>query len=134
MKTMTNHPATRSQFVMFAMKRSNDSMATGIVDSANGVRNIHPNKIHTHDFEGYFLMTEPDSGRLARSEHLQWCKARAIEYVDLNELKYAIASMASDLCKHPQTNNAPLIKETIRILLFEPLTTETVTRWIDGFN
>lgn len=38
-----------------------------------------------------------------RAEHLQWCKERALEYVDAGDLNNAFASMTSDLTKHPET-------------------------------
>ena len=38
-----------------------------------------------------------------RQEHLEWCKKRALEYVEVNDLSQAFASMASDLKKHPET-------------------------------
>jgi len=38
-----------------------------------------------------------------RSEHLEWCKKRALEYCDRGDATYAIASMISDLKGHPET-------------------------------
>lgn len=38
-----------------------------------------------------------------RAEHLAFCKARALEYVDAGDLTSAINSLASDLNKHPET-------------------------------
>ena len=40
---------------------------------------------------------------MTRDEHLAWCKARALEYLDAGDLVNAVASMASDLTKHPET-------------------------------
>ena len=42
-----------------------------------------------------------------RAEHLAWCKERALEYVDRGDLAGAVASMMSDLQKHPETNPDP---------------------------
>ncbi len=42
-----------------------------------------------------------------RAEHLQWCKDRALEYADRNDITNAIASFGSDLRKHPDTENHP---------------------------
>jgi hypothetical protein len=39
----------------------------------------------------------------SRKEHLEWCERRALEYVEMGDLKNAYASMASDLRKHPET-------------------------------
>ena len=40
-----------------------------------------------------------------RAEHLQWCKDRALEYADRGDVAQAVASMGSDLRKHPGTEN-----------------------------
>jgi len=36
-----------------------------------------------------------------RQAYLDWCKQRALEYVEANDPVQAFASMASDLRKHP---------------------------------
>ena len=41
-----------------------------------------------------------------REEHLEWCKQRAREYLDRGELADAVASMGSDMDKHPETRMA----------------------------
>lgn len=40
-----------------------------------------------------------------RAEHLAWCKQRALEYADMGDMANAIASMGSDLRKHPETED-----------------------------
>lgn len=40
---------------------------------------------------------------MTRAEHMAWAKQRALEYVERGELSSAIASMISDLGKHPET-------------------------------
>ena len=35
-------------------------------------------------------------------EHLAWCKLRALEYADAGELTNAVASIGSDMNKHPK--------------------------------
>ena len=40
---------------------------------------------------------------MTRAEHLQWCKERALEYADRGDTGNAIASLQSDLAKHPDT-------------------------------
>lgn len=42
-----------------------------------------------------------------RAEHLAWCKERALEYADTGDLAGAMASIGSDLRKHPETRNHP---------------------------
>jgi hypothetical protein len=49
-----------------------------------------------------------NGGALTRDEHLAWCKRRALEYVDAGDLTHAVASMASDLKTHPDTDNPAL--------------------------
>jgi len=39
--------------------------------------------------------------QMNRSEHLEWCKKRALEYCDCGDATYALASMISDLRGHP---------------------------------
>jgi hypothetical protein len=70
-----------------------------------------------------------------RSEHVEWAKKRAIEYVDQGDLTSAIASMTSDLGKHPETVNHP----GLPLILMEAmggrqLRADSVRRWIDGFR
>jgi hypothetical protein len=48
-----------------------------------------------------------------RDEHLAWCKKRALEYWRAGDLANAVASMGSDLDKHPF---------------------DDVKRWIEGFR
>lgn len=40
-----------------------------------------------------------------RAQHLEWAKSRALEYVELGQLQYALNSLVSDLRKHPETEN-----------------------------
>ena len=63
-----------------------------------------------------------------RAEHLAWCKARALEYVELGELSQALASFMSDLGKHPETvrNEAPMAG--MRLLLTGRLKTSAEMR------
>lgn len=40
---------------------------------------------------------------MTREEHLAWCKARALEYIERGDVRNGITSMMSDLSKHPET-------------------------------
>lgn len=40
-----------------------------------------------------------------RAEHLAWAKERALEYADQGDVANAVASLGSDLNKHPETKN-----------------------------
>lgn len=66
-----------------------------------------------------------------RSEHLQWCKDRAIELLDAGQITEALASMASDLGKHPGTQD-----HIGRVLMFgvDLTSPDRVRDWINGFN
>ena len=70
-----------------------------------------------------------------RTEHMAWCKKRALEYVDRNDNQQAFASMISDLGKHPET------QEHVGIGLGRELnraghlsTAHEMRKFIEGFN
>ena len=70
-----------------------------------------------------------------REEHLSWCKKRALEYVDAGDFEQAIASMGSDLGKHPDTANHAGIQLGVMLLMVGKLTSYEETRkFIEGFN
>ena len=73
---------------------------------------------------------------MTRTEHIAWCKQRALEYVDRHDLPNAVASMLSDLRKHPETENH--IGGTLGAgMLLVPgwiQNPDQVRRWIEGFN
>ncbi len=72
---------------------------------------------------------------MTREEHLQWCKDRALEYVDMGDLGQAFASMASDLTKHEETKNHSGIKLGIMMLFGGHLdSAEEMRKFILGFN
>ena len=70
-----------------------------------------------------------------RQDHLEWCKKRALEYVDNNDLTNALGSMASDLRKHPETEMHLGIVTGLGLLQFGQLDTqEKMRKFIEGFN
>ena len=70
-----------------------------------------------------------------RSEHLAWCKTRALQYVDAGDTKNAFASMTSDLTKHPETQNHAAIQMGMMLLMGGHLSTPHQMReFINGFN
>jgi hypothetical protein len=72
---------------------------------------------------------------MTRQEHLEWCKQRALEYVDMNDLQQALASMASDLSKHPETANHAGIELVMGLTMAGKLNTAHEMReFINGFN
>jgi hypothetical protein len=72
---------------------------------------------------------------MTRSEHITWCKARALEYIEINDIQNAWASMASDLSKHPETYNHPAIELGFRLVMTGNFkTANDMRRFIEGFN
>ena len=70
-----------------------------------------------------------------RQEHLEWCKKRALEFVDMGDLTQAFGSMLSDLRKHPETENHPAMKMGAAMMFENLLTTpEEMRDFINGFN
>lgn len=70
-----------------------------------------------------------------RDEHLAWCKQRAHECVDRGDVSSAMASMASDLNKHPETENHAGITMGMMLLMGGHLSTpHDMRKFIDGFN
>lgn len=72
---------------------------------------------------------------MTRTEHLAWCKQRALEYVDQGDVTNAWASMASDLSKHPETEKHAAIQLGMMMLMNGRLGTAPKMReFINGFN
>ncbi len=70
-----------------------------------------------------------------REEHLNWCKLRALGYVDAGDCKNAVASMMSDLKKHPSTEGHPAIQLGMMLSMGGHMDNVDETRkWIEGFN
>lgn len=70
-----------------------------------------------------------------RSQHLEWCKKRALEYCDIGDPKQAFGSMASDMSKHPETEGHAALQLGIMMLMGGHLSTEPEMRkFINGFN
>jgi len=71
----------------------------------------------------------------SRSEHLAWCKQRALEYVDAGDVPQALASLMSDLRKHPGTEDHGAIELGMMLAMNGHLSTEREMReWIEGCN
>lgn len=72
-----------------------------------------------------------------RQEHLDWCKLRALQYVDKGDLQNAFTSFASDVSKHPETES---IRDTVANLGMPLLmgghldTAEKMRKHIQGYN
>lgn len=75
---------------------------------------------------------------MTRAEHLDWCKQRALEYAERGEFGNALASIGSDLAKHPDTNTeayARIVRLGLQLLMIGDLSTiEDMRRFLKGFN
>jgi hypothetical protein len=70
----------------------------------------------------------------SRSEHLRWCKARALEYWRAGDLTNAVMSMGSDLDKHEETKiEAPYLL-MLGTIFATKHDSDGVKRWIEGFR
>ena len=72
---------------------------------------------------------------LTRSEHLQLCKNRALEYCNSGDIQQAFASMVSDLGKHPETAKHAGIQLGVMLMFAGLLSIPSEMRhFIEGFN
>jgi hypothetical protein len=74
---------------------------------------------------------------MTREEHLEWCKQRAREYLDRGELADAVASMGSDMDKHPETRMAGDKMGTLMYVAMFRITegdVQGVREWVEGFR
>jgi hypothetical protein len=69
----------------------------------------------------------------SRSEHLQWCKDRALEYWRAGDLTNAIMSMGADLEKHDETHCDPYML-MLGGMYATSRDSDGVKRWIEGFR
>ena len=70
-----------------------------------------------------------------RSEHLAWCKQRALEYCDQGDTTQAAASFMSDMGKHPETESHIALGLMAQMLFGGMLSTPSEMRkFIEGFN
>lgn len=68
---------------------------------------------------------------MTRAEHLAWAKQRAHAELDRGDIANAIASMLSDLGKHPETERSVQIGAMVMLMVRDR---ESCKRFIDGFN
>ena len=67
---------------------------------------------------------------MTRREHLGWAKHRALAYLNKKgDWSEAIASMLSDLNKHPE-----LETHAGKLIFFMCKDVESTRKWIEGFN
>lgn len=70
-----------------------------------------------------------------RAEHLQWCKDRALEYIEAGDLNGSFASFSSDMTKHPETVTHSALPLGNKMFFAGFLSSaREMTKWIQGFN
>ena len=69
-----------------------------------------------------------------RAEHMAWCKARALEYVDEGHLAAAVSSMLSDLNKHPDTKDGSTAMALLGLFAVLSKSSVDVRKFIEGFQ
>ncbi len=81
------------------------------------------------------IAAEQQKTQSERNAHLQWCKDRAMEYVEKGQLKEAYASFVADMLKHPDTADHPAIKLGLMLLISGNLSSQAaMQKFIEGFN
>lgn len=74
---------------------------------------------------------------MTRAEHLKWAKDRALEYADQGDAANAMASLRSDLGKHPDTASSVSIVDELMFPLAMMGDFERpgeLRRFIEGFG
>ena len=70
-----------------------------------------------------------------RAEHLRFCKDRALKYADQGDVSQTMASMGSDLNKHPETKDHPAMPLMMMLAMNGHLNDpRELRRFIEGFN
>jgi hypothetical protein len=73
---------------------------------------------------------------MTRQEHMDWCKQRALQYVEAGDIQVAFASMASDIMKHEDTkHHAGTNQLGMQLMMSGHLASQQQMReWINGYN
>jgi hypothetical protein len=69
-----------------------------------------------------------------RDEHLEWCKRRALQYLDQRDVQNAIISMMSDMGQHEGTKNMSQSILALGLMLAANEDEVGARRWIVGFR
>ena len=72
---------------------------------------------------------------MTRAEHLRWAKDRALVYADMGDVSQAMASLGSDLNKHPETKGHAGMELMMMLAVNGHLSTpREIRKFIEGFN
>jgi len=69
-----------------------------------------------------------------REEHLDFCKQRALAYLDVGEIDNAVTSMLSDLGKHPETTAIGQKLSMLAIIYMMNKDIDGARGFIEGFR
>jgi len=72
-----------------------------------------------------------------RKDYLQWCRDRALKYIELGDLQGSLTSMLTDLRNHPKTRDSVEFGGRLGLAILQSKhldTPEEMTRFIKGFN
>ncbi len=69
-----------------------------------------------------------------RQEHLNWCKQRALKYLDNNDVENAVTSMLSDLGKHDETKDIGTKLAGLGMMHIMNRDARGARSFIEGFN
>ena len=73
--------------------------------------------------------------KVPRAEHLAWAKKRAIAYADKGDVVNAIASLTSDLGKHPETADHAGLQLMVMLAMTDKFNRAgELRKFIEGFN
>lgn len=68
---------------------------------------------------------------MTRSEHMKWCKQRAMAEINFSgKPEHAVASMISDLGKHPETADMQTVAMMMAMTVKTP---EEAKKFVEGF-
>lgn len=75
---------------------------------------------------------------MTRSEHMKWCKDRAIQEYDFyktpeEKTRNGLTSMMSDISKHPETNSDSL-RSLCMMKMMLPMNRQQFVNFINEFN
>jgi len=74
------------------------------------------------------------SPEMTRDEHIAFCKQRANEYLDRDDVKNGVTSMLSDLLKHPETRDVGKAMAMIGMLCIMENDLHGARRFVEGFR
>ena len=70
-----------------------------------------------------------------RKEHLEWCKERALAELKSQGPQGAIASMTSDMNKHPETRGHAVLSLGMMLLMSGNMKSDKDTeKWVNDFQ